>query len=149
MKIRLLLKDENTDEVRQRLERAGFEIGDDGEYVLTESKHTPDLLAVRDTDGHRLSIAEDSVVFIESYGHDVEVHTTDGTYFSLERLYRLLEVLNRRNFIRVSNSAIIARHHVVQIRPSFSMKFILTMSDGSLIDVTRSYYYSFKDFFGI
>ena len=29
------------------------------------------------------------------------------------------------------------------------MKFILTLSDGRRVDVTRSYYYIFKDFFGI
>lgn len=29
------------------------------------------------------------------------------------------------------------------------MKFILTMEDGKKVDVTRSYYYSFKEAFGI
>ena len=58
-------------------------------------------------------------------------------------------ILDNTKFIRVSNCAIIARLHVKRIKPSISMKFILTMSDGSLVDVTRSYYSSFKDFFGI
>ena len=149
MKIRLMPEDENTDELRQRLENAGFEISDDGEYILSRADQRSGLLTVRDKDGARIVIAEDNVIYIESYGHDVEVHATDGTYFSAERLYRLSEILNRQKFIRVSNSAIISKAHVVKIRPSFSMKFVLTMSDGTLIDVTRSYYYSFKEFFGI
>ncbi len=149
MKIRLQLGGENADEVRRKLEDAGFEIGDDGEYVLLDADREPGLLPVRDADGQRVSIAEDSVIFIESYGHDVVVHAADGTYLSPERLYRLAETLDSRKFIRVSNSAIIARAHVAKIRPSFSMKFVLTMSDGTQIDVTRSYYYSFKAFFGI
>ncbi len=149
MKIRLLLQDEDTGEIRLRLEKAGFEISDDGEYVLSRAGRQAGLLNVRDADGQKLSISEDSVIFIESYGHDVEVHTAEGTYLSPERLYRLAETLDSRKFARVSNSAIIAKAHVVKIRPSFSMKFILTMSDGTQIDVTRSYYYQFKEFFGI
>ena len=147
MKLRLLLDDENTDEIKRRLTAAGFEISDDGEYTLSRSG--AGLLPVRDVAGQKLSIPADSVIYIESYGHNVEVHTADGVYLSSERLYRFTEILDSRSFIRVSSSAIIARAHVVKIRPSLSMKFVLTMSDGTQIDVTRSYYYAFKECFGI
>ena len=33
--------------------------------------------------------------------------------------------------------------------PALSAKFILTLTDGAQVDVTRSYYYIFKDFFEI
>ena len=44
---------------------------------------------------------------------------------------------------------IIAGKHVKKIRPSLSMKYILTMTDGTLVDVTRSYYSEFRRFFNI
>ena len=44
---------------------------------------------------------------------------------------------------------IIARRHVKKIRPALSMKFILTLSDGTVVDVTRSYYSAFREFFNI
>lgn len=150
MKIRLMIDDEVTyEEAKRRLTAAGFETGDDGEFVLTEANADRSLLTVRDREGQKLRIAADHIIYIESYGHDVEVHTTDGLYYAIDRLYQLAERLNKRQFIRVSNSVIIARSHVTRIRPGFSMKFVLAMSDGTEVDVTRSYYYSFKEFFGI
>ena len=50
---------------------------------------------------------------------------------------------------RISNSVIINRRHLKEIIPSFSMKFRLRMSDGSIVEVTRSYYSSFKEAFRI
>ena len=64
-------------------------------------------------------------------------------------MYQLESLLDPREFLRVSKSVIISRKHVRKIRPSLSMKFILTMSDGTLVDVTRTYYSDFRRFFGI
>ena len=58
-------------------------------------------------------------------------------------------MLDPKQFIRVSNSVIINRNMIREIRPTFSQKFILTMKDGSRADVTRSYYNSFKRAIGI
>ena len=71
------------------------------------------------------------------------------TYRSRDRMYELESLLDPKDFLRVSKSVIIARKHVKKIRPSLSMKYILTMSDGTLVDVTRSYYSDFRRFFGI
>lgn len=150
MKIRLMIEDEATyEQVNRRLLAAGIETGEDGEFVLTEARGAQSFLTVRDQGGQKLRMATEGIIYIESYGHDVEVHTADGVYYATQRLYQLSERLNRREFIRVSNSVIIARTHVTRIRPGFSMKFVLTMSNGTEVDVTRSYYYSFKEFFGI
>ena len=43
----------------------------------------------------------------------------------------------------------IAKSSVKKIRPALTMKFVLTLSDGSLVDVTRSYYTNFRRFFNI
>ena len=48
--------------------------------------------------------------------------------------------------LRISDNL---RKHVKKIRPTFSMKYILTMTNGELVDVTRSYYTNFRNFFNI
>lgn len=149
MKIRIQVEEEKADEIRERLLAAGFEIGEDGEYVLTEVHNGPELLTVRDSAGQKQIISPESVIYLESYGHNVEVHTTDGLYLSSEPLYRLCEMLDMKKYVRISSSVVVAKKHVKKIKPSLSMKFILTLSDGTRADVTRSYYYSFKEFFGI
>ena len=88
-------------------------------------------------------------MYIEAFGKDVEIHTGKDTYFAQDRMYQLEALLDPAKFLRVSKSVIISAAHVRKIRPSLSMKFILTLSDGTLVDVTRSYYSDFRRFFGI
>ena len=150
MKIRLNVSDEHYDEIEQKLLSAGFEIDDDAELVLTEQGRFAGHLSVKTADGEKMKLAIEEIVYIESLGHDVLVHGNDGIcYYAYDRLYQLCAVLDNTKFLRVSNCAIIAKSHVKKIKPSISMKFVLVMSDGALVDVTRSYYNNFRTFFKI
>lgn len=80
MKIKLQVKEEKANEIKDHLLAAGFEISEDWEYVLSETVIEPALLSVRDLVGQKQCIANESIIFGESYGHNVEVHTTDGLY---------------------------------------------------------------------
>ena len=143
MKIRLNVSDEIYAELEKRLLDAGFVIDDEAELIITEKERFSSYIAVKNEKGEK-------VIFIESFGHDVGVHGADGkSYYAIDRLYQLTASLDNTKFLRVSNCAIIAKAHVKKNKPSISMKFILTMSDGSVVDVTRSYYNSFREFFGI
>ena len=149
MKIKLLLSENRADEIREQLESLGIEIDNDAHLVLSERDTFVSHLSVKDRNGDRANILTDDIIYIESYGHDVEVHTTDGCYKSSDRLYQLINILDPQKFLRISNSVIISRNHVKKIKPSLSMKFVLTMSDGTLVDVTRSYYHIFREYFNI
>lgn len=150
MKIRLNVSDEIYAELEQKLLSAGFEIDDEAKLIITEKERYSSFIAVKNKKGEKLRLKSEEIIFIESFGHDVVIHSTDGeSYYAYDRLYQLCTILDNEKFLRVSNCAIIAKKHVKKIKPSLSMKFILTMSDGSLVDVTRSYYNSFKEFFGI
>ena len=148
MKVRLLLKEEKYDSVYKELTEHGIEVSEDADLVISEAPDK-DFIQVRDIRGDRVMIDCRDIVFIESYGHKVDVHTTVATYSSQERIYMLEQSLDQRLFCRVSNSVIIQKKHVKNIRPALSMKFTITMTDGTIIDVTRSYYTSFKIFFGL
>ena len=149
MKIRIAVSEERTQALTEALLRAGFEIDDEAELVVLENDRFARHIAVRDGAGNRLHLAAEEIVYIESFGHTVIVHGTDGSYQTADRLYQLCLMLDPKRFLRVSNSVIIQRSRVRQIRPSLSMKFVLLMADGSRVDVTRTYYNSFKEFFGI
>lgn len=152
MKIRLQVSDNRRQSLTEELRALGIEISDDAPLTLTDSfgaQGYADFLSARDSEQNVVRIATADIIFIEAYGHDVEFHCDGQVYFSRDPLYRIMSVLNENEFIRVSNSVIISRKHVKKIRSSYSMKFVLTMSDGTLIDVTRTYYYAFKEFFRI
>ncbi len=150
MKIRLNVSPECQAQLEPMLQMAGFLIDDDAELVLTQTNQFAAHISVRDEKGERIRLATGEIVFIESFGHDVFVHAADGgQYHASERLYQLAAMLDNTQFLRVSNCAIIARAHVRRIKPSFSMKYVLTMSGGALVDVTRTYCSAFREFFHI
>ena len=149
MKVRLAVSEERQEELTEALLRGGFELDDDAELVLLENDRWLRHIPVRDGDGNRLLLATEDILFIESFGHSVVVHAADGIYHTADRLYQLCLLLDPKQFLRISNSVIIQRRQVKKILPSLSMKFVLVMADGSRVDVTRTYYNSFKDFFGI
>ena len=149
MKICISVSPENEDAVRAYLTAHGVETGDTGEFLLTENSRFPAFLSARDGNREKIRLAADEVVFIEAFGKDVEIHTGKDTYYALDRMYQLEALLDPAKFLRVSKSVIVSAAHVRKIRPSLSMKYILTLSDGTLVDVTRSYYNDFRRFFGI
>lgn len=146
LKIKLLLSEKRYASVAKELIDSGHVIDDEAELLLTERQNHPDHLMAKDAGTHvRLALSQ--VTFIESLGHDIVAHSDGKSYRLSERLVRLQTILNPADFLRVSNSAIVNVHHIRTIKPALSAKFLLTLSDGATVDVTRSYYYSFKEFF--
>lgn len=148
MKIRLEVKTDQYDTIKKELEIHGIEIDDDAEYVISQRNTYADYLFVRKEDIN-LHVAVKDIHYIETLGHDVFVYTNENTYKCTERLWQLEKNLNPEHFLRVSNSAIIAIKQVKKIKPALSQKFTLILSCGKTIDVTRTYYYAFKEKFGI
>ena len=146
MKLKVLL--DKDDPILKELRDLNIEIDDSSEYVLTRRGMEVNYLAAKDGEQtYFIPIAD--IVYIESFGHDVMIHTMDGTYATKERLKALERMLDPDDFLRVSNSAIISTKNIRRIEASILQKFILHMANGDKVDVTRSYYYIFKDRFNI
>ena len=150
MEVKLAVSDERYEEIKNALLERGITVCDSADLVLYEADRFADSLVVKGQDDVvRHVVSVDEIIIIESFGHTVEVHTKSDSYRSCDRLYQLVNLLDPDKFLRISNSVIIAKGKVKQITPSLSMKFSLTMENGKRVDVTRSYYYIFKEAFGI
>lgn len=150
MKIRLAISDEKLEEVRLFLEERGIEIDDSAEFVLTQKESYVGHLAVKEKEnGEKAFIPVEDILYIESYGHKIDVTTGYGIYQGIDPLYQLMLVLNPKKFTRISKSVIVAKNKIKQIRPSLSMKFTLIMKNGVRLEVTRSFYNNFRKEFNI
>ena len=150
MEIQLAVSNERYEELKNVLLQLGITVSDSADLVLHEVNRFADNLIVKgQEDGSHHVVHVSEIIIIESFGHTVEVHTNRGSYKSSDRLYQLTNLLDPDKFLRISNSVIIAKDKVKQITPSLSMKFSLTMENGKRVDVTRSYYYIFKEAFRI
>ena len=146
MKLKVIL--DMDDPVMEELRKLNIEIDESSEYVLTRREMDLNYLPARDGE-QTFFIAIGDIIYIESLGHDVMIHTMDGTYITRERLKALERMLDPDDFLRVSNSAIVSVKSIRRIEASILQKFILHMANGDKVDVTRSYYYIFKDRFNI
>ena len=146
MKIKLLL--DPNDPIRADLLKSGIEDDPESGYILIRKGVGVNYIAgKREDQQFYLDISD--VCFIESMGHDILIHTSDGTYNSGDRLKALEQVLPADRFLRVSSSAIVNLKMIRRIESTLMQKFILHMSNGSKVDVTRSYYYIFRERIGI
>ena len=149
MKVRLSVREEIYDKTRTELLEHGIEIDDDSALELIERLGQAEYLNVKNEVGDRLKIKVEEIVFIESFGRNMDVHTETETFRASERMYVLEKELSGRGFIRVSNSCLVAQKKIKRIKPSITMKYVLEMTDKSLVDVTRGYYYSFREKLGL
>lgn len=150
MKIKLDISNERYDEIKSMLEEKGIEIDDTADLVLSTSTPFVQHLTVKEKDtNERIVLPVADIICIESFGHTVEIETQASVYVATDRLYRLVSLLDPTSFLRISNSVVIATNQIKQIKPTLSTKFILTLTNGKRVDVTRSYYYIFKDHFHI
>lgn len=145
-KLKILLNPDDPlwEEIRQK----GIENDETSEYVLSKKGGDVRYLSAK-KDEQTFFVPVDDVIYIDSLGHDVMIHTMDGVYTTKERLKQLEADLDSERFLRVSNSAIVATGAVRRIEASILQKFILHMTNGDKVDVTRSYYYIFRDRFSL
>lgn len=150
MKVRLAVSPERYEPLRAQLGAHGIEVDDSAELVLSEAGRFAETLAVRErAGGVRALLPVEEIVSIETLGREVVVYARGRCWQTGERLYRLAARLDPDRFLRVSQSTVVNRAAVREITPTLFMRFILTLSDGRRVDVTRTYYYLFKESFGI
>lgn len=146
MKIKLMVSHKKYKELSDELTSLGIEIDNNSKLVLTEENQYIDFIMGKQKDSFS-PVSTSEIVFIETFGNEVVLHTENENYNISERLIRLESILDPAMFLRISNSVIVAVKKIRKIQPAFSSKYTLTLSDGSQVDVTRSYYNRFKDYF--
>lgn len=125
MRIKLRLNKSTLETIEKELLEKDIEVSEEAALILTEEG------------------------YIESIGHDVFIHTNEKKYKTKYRIYQLEGLLPPDRFIRISNSVIIKKNSIRHIKPALSSKFYLTLTNGDVVDVTRTYFYKFKEFYGI
>ena len=148
MKIKLMVSRTRYDEIADELQHLGIELDSSSPLVLTEENTSADFIMGRQNDCYS-PVPTEEIIYIDTLGSDVIMHTMSEEYTVSERLIRLEGMLDTKLFLRISNCTIVAVKRIRKIRPTFSSKYILTLDNGASVDVTRSYSARFKEFFGL
>lgn len=118
-------------------------IVDDGDFVLIPKRQTT-IPVHNNRETHFINIED--IMFIESFGKEVTIHSEKSEYLSNQNLYEIQKLSTV--FIRINKSTVVNKSKIKRIRPELNMKYSIYVKERWL-DVNRTYYYLFEEEMGI
>lgn len=112
------------------------------------SEETPQVLAGFKEDVVEVLEQSEIIRFYALSGKIFAV-TSHGEYSLRRRLYELEEMLNKRDFVRISNSEIINLKKAKGFDLSFVGTICVTMTNGDVVYVSRRYVSKIKQVLGL
>jgi DNA-binding LytR/AlgR family response regulator len=89
------------------------------------------------------------MMYLESFGDEIYMHTTHESQRIKQPLYQLEEMLKPYAFVRIGKSFIVNMNKIRYIRTGFNAKLDLELTDGTHLEVSRSFVNTFKNALGI
>jgi len=118
-------------------------IVEDGDFVLIPKKLTT-IPVHNNRETHFINIED--ILFVESFGKEITIHSEKGEYLSDFNLYEIQKL--SPVFIRINKSTVVNKSKIKRIRPELNMKYGIYLKERWL-DVNRTYYYLFEEEMGI
>jgi two-component system, LytTR family, response regulator LytT len=145
--IKILCRKDNYETYKAMLEKAGFSIRPDADLTFKEDDFIAETMIGKIGDAYEI-LHHANICLVESFGHEVVVHTLSHRYEMKAKLYEIEGQFEDRGFIRINKSQIVNRSLIKQIRPAFNSKLTLLLKNGMTVDVTRNYQLRFKEIIG-
>lgn len=112
------------------------------EYLKTKLK-TKKLPIKLEDDIVLLPISE--IIYIEADNKDVIIVTKEGRYRAQFHMYNLEVKLRDDGFIRIHKSYLISVNHISRIKKWFAGSYLVEMSNGDELKISRNYQREFLD----
>ncbi len=149
MKLKIICRDENYAKYQHMLEKAGFSVSDDANLLFKEIDFQQEYLIGFNTKGEKRIINYDDFYLIESFAHDIIVHTSFGEYKIKERLFEVEGIFENRDIIRINKSQIIPKEKIMKIIPQYNSKLKILLKNKITVYVSRMYLMSFRKKIGM
>ena len=107
----------------------------ENELLSKNTKSLKQIIGMQNNDIFLINV-EDVILFFSEEKNNF-CKTKDGIFRIKEKLYYLEEILSNKNFIRISNSAIININHVKCFNTSIIGKILVKFKDGTEETVSR------------
>ncbi len=89
--------------------------------------------------GRTLFIEPDEILWVEASGNNVKVRTAGATHVIRDTIKNLEARLDPDRFVRIHRSAIVQARQVREIRPWYTGEYVVTMSNGQELTLSRGY----------
>jgi len=116
-----------------------------GEEILDAIRENEMLQRILVRDGSDVHVlAVDSVCYIEAADDYVAIQTEDATHIKLDRLNKLQEKLDPRQFCRIHRSYLLNINYLARIETETKDSKIAILNNGKELPISRSGYGSLK-----
>ncbi len=102
------------------------------------------VLVKQEDESHLVNYS--AILYIDSVDKKTFIYTKDEVY---ETKYKLYELEEQFEFLRINKSCIINLEHVQSLKSEFNRKIRLTMSNSEQLIVSRQYATEFKKRLGV
>lgn len=147
MDIKIICKKENYEKYKQLLEKSGFVISNSAKLIFKEEDYKQESFIGEQSDEYVI-IHFSKIVYIESFGHKIYLHTIDNEFKIREKLYEVEGILGNDSFIRINKSTIVSKRGIKKIKPSLNGRIDLTLKNDKVVYVSKNYSKQFKKFIG-
>lgn len=147
MKLKLVVTKEKRDTIKNALKHGEIEYSDEASFVLYELHQDHETLLVKHQDEY-VPIYVKDILYIEAQGNRNLLHTKKGIFPVKETMYQLEADLYEKGFLRIHKAYIVNKKTIDRVKAGLNMKFTLILINGEQIEVSRSYYYHFKEEIG-
>jgi two-component system response regulator LytT len=147
LEIKIVCKNENYEKYKKMLEKSGFVISNNAKLLFKEEDYSQDTFICDNSNEFEI-IHFSQVIYIESYGHDIYLHTLSKQYSIKEKLYEVEGILGDKGFIRINKSTIVSKHGIKRIKPSLNGRIDLVLRNDKTVYVSKNYSKQFKEFIG-
>lgn len=107
----------------------------ENELIAKSVKFMQKIIGMQDNDIFIINVSDVILFYSEEKSNFCQ--TKDGTFKIKEKLYYLEEMLSKKDFIRISNAAIININHVKCFNTSIIGKIIVKFKDGTEESVSK------------
>lgn len=146
MKIKYLGNKEELNLIENKIKKNDIEfVYENEDYILKKTNHEIESIVGKIEQSYYILHHKD-VVYIESLSNDVIAHTMTNEYYIKEKLYSVSSIFEPYGFLRIHKSFVVNINYIDTIIPQFNRKFTLVLKNNHKIEVSRSYYDSFKEY---
>lgn len=95
-------------------------------------------------DGEIHMLSPDDILWIESDGDYVRLHSTDKSRFVRMSLQKMMERLDPKHFVRIHRSTIVNLRHMKKAGPALYGEYSVELTNGTKLRVSRTFVHELK-----
>jgi two-component system LytT family response regulator len=118
--------------------------GATGEGLAAARAHEDDRRLFIRCDGEIHMLSPDDILWIESDGDYVRLHSTDKSRFVRMALQKMMEKLDPRYFVRIHRSTIVNLRHMKKTGPALYGEYSVELTNGMKLRVSRTFVHELK-----